>query len=141
MKYFNENITPEFSNHEWGFPKGRRSNMEKNIDCAIREFNEETNLTNSDYNVINSIEPFTEELIGTNKINYKHIYYIAICDNNLKVNISKNNKSQLKEVGSIKWLSYDQASNLIRIYHKDKIIILNNLFIFLANLILKNNNL
>lgn len=141
LQYCNDNIKPDYKNHEWGFPKGRRSNMEKNIDCAMREFNEETNLLNSNYLVINNIEPFIEELIGTNNIYYKHIYYIAICDNNIKVSINKNNKLQLKEVGDIKWLSYDESSNLIRSYHKNKIIILNNLFIFLANLILKNNNL
>ena len=30
---------------EWGFPKGRRNPHESDLNCAIREFQEETNLS------------------------------------------------------------------------------------------------
>lgn len=128
-----KNIKPEYKNYEWGFPKGRRLNIEKNIDCAKREFIEETNLNESDFKILENIDCITENLIGTNNINYKHIYFIALCNNNLSVSIDKNNYQQCKEVGQIGWFNYIESIKLIREYHTEKINIINNLFIFITN--------
>ena len=38
---------------EWGFPKGRRNLKETNIDCAMREFEEETGVNKNEYNCSN----------------------------------------------------------------------------------------
>lgn len=130
-----KNVKSKYSNHEWGFPKGRRSGKESNLDCAKREFNEETNLNTNQYFLLNNIQHVTENLIGTNNIKYKHVYYFAICDNNLEVKIDVNNKLQYKEVGNIEWKDYNEVNNLIRNYHLEKKIILNNLIIFICNVI------
>ena len=45
--------TTTWKEQEWEFPKGRRNFKEKNIDCAKREFQEETNLSKNDYHIIN----------------------------------------------------------------------------------------
>ena len=37
-----QNSKYNFVNPEWGFPKGRKNIKESNIECALREFNEET---------------------------------------------------------------------------------------------------
>ena len=134
IDYCNLNIKSKYEYHEWGFPKGRRSGNENNIECAIREFNEETNLSIKNYKILN-IEPLIENLIGTNNIKYQHIYYFCICNNNLKVQIDKTNKLQYKEVGNIEWYKYNDVNKLLRQYHLDKKIILNNLMIFISNLI------
>ena len=97
--------------------------MEKNIDSANREFIEETNLNEKNFNILYNIFPITENLIGTNNINYKHIYYLAICNNDIKVEIDITNKQQYKEVGNIGWYSYDESINMIRNYHIDKIMV------------------
>jgi len=136
--YCNTNIKPNYNLYEWGFPKGRRSNMEKNIDTANREFIEETNLNDSEFSILHNISSITENLVGTNNINYKHIYYFAICDNNINVEIDINNIQQHKEVGNIGWYSYDESISMIRDYHIDKKIILNNIFIFICNIIINN---
>jgi len=138
LDYCNNNVKPTYNLYEWGFPKGRRTNMEKNIDSANREFIEETNLNEKNFNILYNIFPITENLIGTNNINYKHIYYLAICNNDIKVEIDINNKQQYKEVGNIGWYSYDESINMIRNYHIDKIKIINNLYIFLCNIIINN---
>tara|TARA_Y100000768_G_scaffold388581_1_gene385356 strand:- start:5122 stop:6048 length:927 start_codon:yes stop_codon:yes gene_type:complete len=138
LNYCYNNINPEYNNVEWGFPKGRRINLEKNIDCAKREFNEETNLTKNDYYVLNNINPETENLVGTNNIDYKHIYYFATTENNIKLTINKSNNLQYKEVGYIGWYNYEETINNIREYHINKKIIINNLYIFICNLILNN---
>ena len=138
LQYCLNNIKPLYSNVEWGFPKGRRLNQEKNIDCAIREFNEETNLTNNDYFLINNLNPEVEYLTGTNNIDYKHIYYFASTNKKLVLKIDENNNQQYKEVGSIKWFNYNDTINNLRNYHTSKINIINNLFIFICNVILNN---
>ena len=112
--------------------------MEKNIDTANREFIEETNLNDSEFSILHNISSITENLVGTNNINYKHIYYFAICDNNINVEIDINNIQQHKEVGNIGWYSYDESISMIRDYHIDKKIILNNIFIFICNIIINN---
>ena len=51
---------------EWEIPKGRRDISEKNLDCAIREFNEETALSRVDYNILNCIDTIHDNFICTN---------------------------------------------------------------------------
>ena len=66
---------------EWGFPKGRRNLKEKNIECAQREFEEETGLNNELYHILN-MSPLEETYLSTNNMKYKHIYYIGQINNN-----------------------------------------------------------
>jgi 8-oxo-dGTP pyrophosphatase MutT (NUDIX family) len=116
-----------FEEPEWGFPKGRRNLKEKNIECAKREFEEETSLTQDFYNILN-ITPLEETYLATNNIKYKHIYYISqINDNNINLKIDKNNSVQQMEVSDIKWLNFDEAMNTIRSYNIEKKNILFNL--------------
>lgn len=138
LDYCLKNVKPKYDSLEWGFPKGRRLNNEKNIDSAKREFIEETNLTEKYFKILN-LENLIENLVGTDNINYKHIYYLALCDFKTKVLIDENNIQQYKEVGKIGWFNYEDSINLIRKYHNDKIKIINNIFIFTSLLI--NNNI
>jgi len=110
----------KFKEPEWGFPKGRRNLMEKNIECAKREFKEETSFSDDQYNIIN-ISPLEESYMASNNLKYKHIYYIAqIKDNNIEANIDKNNIFQNIEVSDIKWFDYNDALNIIREYNIEK---------------------
>lgn len=130
LEYYLTHIKPLYLQPEWGFPKGRRNKYEDNKTCAIREFKEETNLKDSDFIILNSVEPITEDLIGTNGIKYRHIYYIGInLNNNIKFDISKNN-----EIGNIGFFNYNESLNNIRPYHLDKKKILTNIFSFLTKL-------
>ena len=47
------------------------------IDCALREFNEETRVLPEHHCIIEDIQPIEEEFIGTNMLKYKHVYYIS----------------------------------------------------------------
>ena len=73
---------------EWGFPKGRRNTHEKDYDCALREFSEETGYNISILNNIRNIVPFEEIFIGSNYKAYRHKYYL--------MNISYNNSLTIK---------------------------------------------
>lgn len=109
---------------EWGFPKGRRHLKETDVDCACREFEEETGLNQDDYLIIHNIKPLEESFIGTNKIRYKHNYFLAKSSNNKLLEVDKNNKSQVAEIGNIGWFSFQDALRKIRPYQKEKINIL-----------------
>jgi hypothetical protein len=72
---------------EWEFPKGRRNFQEKDLDCALREFEEETGYSRSQINVVENLMPFEEIFIGSNHKSYKHKYFLAfkICYKNKRV--------------------------------------------------------
>ena len=110
--------------NEWEIPKGRRSGHENNKDCAIREFNEETNIPCGKYRLIKNIIPLIEEYKGINNVRYKHIYYIGKTDEKIDVCIDKTNKNQYTEVKDIAWLTEKECYEKIRDYdsHKKKIV-------------------
>lgn len=138
---FLDNIKVKYNTPEWGFPKGRRIYLEKNINCACREFEEETSLKSSDYNVINNIPPINEVFYGTNNVLYKHIYYFALCKNSINVNIDKNNLNQIEEIGDIGFFNYNDCIQKIRSYHQERLNILNETFIFFSSIMSNNYNL
>lgn len=143
FKFLN-NINIKYKTPEWGFPKGRRIYLEKNINCACREFEEETDIKKSDYKLIRNIPPIHEIFYGTNNILYKHTYYFAITKPNLDVNISKNNENQSQEIGDIGWFPYKEVRNLFRKHHYERLKILNDSYLFFTTIIsnnFKNDNM
>ena len=117
-----ENNNDLYNETEWEFPKGRRNLNEHNIKCAIREFEEESGLNKNRIKLINN-KSYEEIYIAVNKIRYRHIYYIAKC-NNIDDDISlfnPNNKIQIKEVKDVKWLNYNNVINNIRNIYIERI--------------------
>ena len=109
---------------EWGFPKGRRHLKESDYNCACREFEEETGYDENDYIIIHNVKMLEESFLGTNKIRYKHNYYLAKSCSDKIPEINKNNKTQIAEIGNIGWYSFQESLRKIRPYHKEKINIL-----------------
>ena len=134
LEFIINNVKPLYNDPEWGFPKGRRNKKEKNIDCAIREFYEETNLVTDQYKLISCITPIDEVFLGTNKIQYKHSYYISL-DKTQDNSIVVNNIHQQDEIGDIGWFTYDEAINKIRPYHEEKKKMLNEIFLFFCHIL------
>lgn len=118
-------ITAQYDINEWGFPKGRRTRNESDRECAIREFMEESGYTESDFKIIDSIEPIVEEFYGTNGVKYRHIYYVGeLISKKLP---RKDAESQLDEVGDITFMNLNMATHTIRPYHIEKINLLTSL--------------
>ena len=138
LDYIFDNVKPKWDECEWGFPKGRRNVNESNLQTAIREFEEETNYTKKDFDIIRGIEPMTEIFNGTNGIKYKHSYFIAqhkeVGDEAI---IKEGNTFQEKEIGNLKWFSYLDALSTIRPYHEEKKNILHSIYLFIHNIILE----
>jgi 8-oxo-dGTP pyrophosphatase MutT (NUDIX family) len=101
---------------EWGFPKGRRNLRENDINCALREFEEETDIQQDEISVMKDIEPFVEEFVGSNNKIYKHIYYLAEMTSIKKPLINQEKAIQMIEIGDIKWFPIKEAISKIRQY-------------------------
>jgi len=116
-----ENSDTSWVEPEWGFPKGRRNFQEKDLNCALREFEEETGYIKSNIKLIQNIIPYEEIFTGSNMKSYKHKYFLGFID----PSIEKTNTFQETEVSEVKWLNYDDCKNKIRPYNLEKINILN----------------
>ncbi len=127
--FFDKDFSNDYNIPEWGFPKGRRNNNEKNLQCALREFNEETSLNKDDILVLNKLYPFNEVFTGTDSVIYKHVYFIALKDKNTEIDKSKLSY----EIGDIKWVKFNEADTLIRPYHNERKKIIKELIQFLAS--------
>lgn len=139
LEFIVTNVKADFDSDEWGFPKGRKSRNESDLDCAIREFTEETGYTKSDINIISTIEPLVEEFTGTNGINYRHIYYVAEFINNKTYDKPKTEFVNNNEIGDMQFMDFSTAREKIRKYHIARKMILEKLFVYyLDNLILSN---
>jgi 8-oxo-dGTP pyrophosphatase MutT (NUDIX family) len=102
---------------EWGFPKGKRNPGERDLDCAIREFTEETGYSFNDIHLIENVLPYEEIFVGSNNKLYKQKYYLAFNSNNIDI----LDKYQRSEVSKIDWLSLDDCIKTIRDYNIEKI--------------------
>jgi 8-oxo-dGTP pyrophosphatase MutT (NUDIX family) len=105
---------------EWGFPKGRHNNMEKDLICGLREFEEETGYPTHCVNVIQNLMPYEEIFTGSNYKSYKHKYYVGQIDFSQKPNKS----FQTNEISKIEWCTYERALELIRPYNLEKLEVL-----------------
>lgn len=123
-----------YNEPEWCFPKGRKNMYEKNIDCAIREFKEETQYFLEEDDICKNILPINEVYEGTDGNMYQNIYYLS-----LDVDINNFNTLNNNEVSSIKWVTYIEAIKLLRPYYKSKKEILNKIMMFMINLTEFNN--
>jgi ADP-ribose pyrophosphatase YjhB (NUDIX family) len=114
---------------EWGFPKGRKEANEQYIDCAIREFKEETDIDN--IHILNRVNYIDENYIGSNNVNYRNIYYLAHNDN---IN-NLYNSDHTFEVGDMRWMTIKECLDIIRPYDNIKKCIINTIYFFVINLI------
>ena len=94
-----------FAESEWGFPKGRRIHRESDMDCATREFSEETNIPRDSYVVCRNLI-LSEQFTGTNGTEYKHVYYVALLRNPSAIDLHQfMTDEQQREVSAIAWKS------------------------------------
>jgi 8-oxo-dGTP pyrophosphatase MutT (NUDIX family) len=123
-----KNITtsPSYKIPEYGFPKGRKNGDESGLECALREFTEETGFVKEDIRIIECIEPIVENLTGTDGVDYRHIYYLAECINP-KDPVIPDIHNQTNEIGTVGFYTYHESLSLIRMYHHEKRDIIQNI--------------
>lgn len=109
-----------YDDTEWEFSKGRKNKDELNINCAIRELEEETEIDIKDYDLMKNILPIIEEYVSTNNVKYRICYYIGIYNNELSdINIDNY------EVNKLKWININDTEYYIRKYNKSKLEVIN----------------
>jgi 8-oxo-dGTP pyrophosphatase MutT (NUDIX family) len=113
-------VPSKFAEPEWGFPKGRRMRGETDVQCAEREFFEETNIPKESYTIRNDMT-FSETFTGTNGVRYKHIYFVATMKDSKIMNLKqKFTASQRREISSIGWKSLAECKNITRPHYIER---------------------
>lgn len=113
----------DWEDTEWGFPKGRRNYHEKDLNCALREFEEETGYVRNNVCIVQNISPYEEIFTGSNMKSYKHKYFLSHINNDVK----QSNDYQETEVADLQWLSMEECLNKIRPYNLERLNILNKI--------------
>lgn len=107
----------------WEFPKGRRFAHERDQDCALREFEEETNVPVADVLIVPASPNayLREEFCGTNKKMYRNKYYVGIVHPETDGPfLDQANSSQTSEVGAVQWFDYEEAMGVMRPFFQEK---------------------
>ena len=86
----------------WDFPKGHVEDGETEIQTAMREVKEETNLDVE----VNEKYRYTTKYSPKEDVMKEVIYFLA-------KNINNNKQAQLEEVSEVKWFKSDEALNKI----------------------------
>lgn len=114
---------------EWGLPKGRKNKNETNINCAVREFLEETGINKDNIRIILNIKPINEIYTSINNVTYRHIYFFAeYINENTTIMVNPNDVEQSIEISSINWFNKQVSSSIIRDYYIQKKKIINKSF-------------
>lgn len=126
--------------NSWGFAKGRKYDRngknETDLQCALREFEEETTIPKKDVQILN-IKPYKEIYRGTDEKLYRTIYYVAYIPYIPQIipKFSPNTIRQYyisEEVSELKWASYVETLSKLD-SHKRTIITHLNKLLFTKN--------
>lgn len=134
----NEKKCHIWKEQEWGFPKGRHNYQEKDMACALREFEEETGYLKTNIKIIQNLVPVEEIFTGSNYKSYKHKYFLGYMDfkNNNNNNHNQPSIQDNNEVSMIEWKDYESALLSIRPYNLEKIDCLKRVHTILTNYII-----
>jgi len=145
---FIHNSKTNWDETEWEFPKGRKNGQEKDIECAMREFEEETGISRHSISVIENVMPFEENFMGSNHKIYKHKYFLALWHPPSATTAgthtlpppglgfaaspphppSSLESYQRTEVSKMEWKSLDDCLGCIRPYHLEKKRMIENIY-------------
>ena len=129
-----ERSKTNWSETEWEFPKGRRNYQEKDIDCATREFEEETGYKRSLITIVENVIPYEEIFMGSNGKCYKNKYFIGFMNTDLALPIA----FQRSEVSKVEWKNLNGCIDAIRPYNLEKIEVIKNIDKLISNSFLCN---
>jgi 8-oxo-dGTP pyrophosphatase MutT (NUDIX family) len=92
------------SNRFWEIPKGRKKgNSESALQCAIREFGEETGVDKSKYRILNPSTPRRYSYIDDG-VRYTNYYYTAYCPKCSAATFNFNITEQIGEIADMQWM-------------------------------------
>lgn len=128
---------------EWEVPKGKRQNKETDLQCAIREFCEETGLAQENIRIFKNVVPLEEVYTGINGIEYKHIYFIGeildipdslVSSHTGELRVDGQCREQVSEVSKIKFMDLETVNAEVRVFHVSKRNIIQKAFYIIGSL-------
>ncbi len=110
------NSCPTVGKDVWEFPKGRVFSEESGFQCALREFEEETNIKRGYVSVIKSAGVHEDNYQGTDHNMYRSIYFIGYIQDGLTIPLSyqpcpygMRGDFISDEVMDVKWMTFGEA--------------------------------
>lgn len=97
----------------WEIPKGCPNPDEKDLDCARREFEEETSIYSDKYTILWDIKPISASHKDDNII-YRSIYYLAFFNKNSswEPKVKFETATQLSEIEQVQWVAFNEINFL-----------------------------
>jgi 8-oxo-dGTP pyrophosphatase MutT (NUDIX family) len=104
----------------WEIPKGGKNENETDIDCAKREFEEETSLTADKYTILWNASPIISSHKDGDTI-YRFVYYIATFNIGVRWHpkVKFDTSQQLSELEQVQWVSQHEL-NFLNLNEKSK---------------------
>lgn len=108
------NLTTGQIENTWGFAKGRKHSYENEITCAVREFEEETQIPQQEIQLQHDCNPYEEYYTGTDGKLYRTVYFLAYIPFIPEVKPGKTldrirTEYISGEISQIQWLSFTDA--------------------------------
>jgi len=124
INYFIRRSNCEYTSPEWYFPKGRLENQfERPKDCALREFEEETQINKKKIILKRNMLPVVEKHKANERLYQVVFYFAEYKGENREISTFCRNR----EIANAAWLDMDQCMKKIRPYENEKIELLKRL--------------
>lgn len=95
---------------QWEFPKGGKESDEPSLNCAIREFEEETRIPKKKFKILPGLK---RKISYTHMdVNYINIYYVAIATKKFEPKIYMSDINQICEVAKISWMNMENIRRI-----------------------------
>jgi len=114
ISYINSTIS-RVKETPWGFCKGKKMHNESSLECALREFNEETKLSTKNILIRNDLGVHIEQFVGSNNKIYSSYYHVAqypqiIHPERLQTPEFIRKSTVSDEVQDVRWITINEAN-------------------------------
>lgn len=111
----------KYEYNEYTFPKGRKNKYsESDLECAKREFMEETGIDEGSFVINQNIIPYLDIYKSTNDKEYRIVYFVAEIIKDIELKIDNTKLCQYGEIKTVEFLTLKEIYKKIRHYHIHK---------------------